>query len=141
MGTPILGMCKTKTYKEIENLIATIYSNDISDFGNKSYYPQILKIVSSVNFRIFDGDTNCSDEEFSATALGSNINSISRGLGLPRETVRRKVQELITDKKLFKKDGKLFVTKEFREKNTKNIDLLVHKFQKLAKTLNLSLAS
>ena len=35
MGTPILGMCKTKTYKEIENLIATIYSNDISDFGNK----------------------------------------------------------------------------------------------------------
>ena len=56
MGTPILGMCKTKTYKEIENLIATIYSNDISDFGNKSYYPQILKIVSSVNFRIFDGE-------------------------------------------------------------------------------------
>lgn len=141
MGTPILGMCKTKTYKEIENLIATIYSNDISDFGNKSYYPQILKIVSSVNFRIFDGDTNCSDEEFSATALGSNINSISRGLGLPRETVRRKVQELITDKKLFKKDSKLFVTKEFREKNTKNIELLAHKFQKLAKTLNLSLAS
>ena len=141
MGTPILGMCNTKTYKEIENLIATIYSNDISEFGNKSYYPQILKIVSSVNFRIFDGDTNCSDEEFSATALGSNINSISRGLGLPRETVRRKVQELITDKKLFKKDSKLFVTKVFREKNMKNIELLAHKFQKLAKTLNLSLAS
>ena len=141
MGTPIMGMCKTKTYKEIENLIATIYSNDISDFGNKSHYPQILKIVSSVNFRIFEGDTNCSDEEFSTNALGSNINSISRGLGLPRETVRRKVQELITDKKLFKKDSKLFVTKEFREKNIKNIELLVNKFQKLAKTLNLSLAS
>ena len=68
MGTPILYV-QNKTYKEIENLIATIYSNDISDFGNKSYYPQILKIVSSVNFRIFDGDTNCSDEEFSVMHL------------------------------------------------------------------------
>ena len=134
-------MCKIKTYKEIENLIATIYSNDIIDFGNRSYHPQILKIVSSVNFRIFEGAINCSDEEFSATALGSNINSIARGLGLPRETIRRKVQELIIDKKIFKNDGKLFVTREFREKNTKNINLLAQKFKKLAKTLNLSLAS
>ena len=141
MGTPILGMCKTKTYKEIENLIATIYSNDISDFGSKSYYPQILKIISSVNFRIFDGDANCSDEDFCKQALGSNINSIARGLGLPRETVRRKVQELIKNNKIFKIDNRLFVTKEFREKNSKNIEILAQKFQKLAKSLNLSLAS
>ena len=53
MGMLKLGMINTINYKIIEDFVATIYSTDIYDFGNKSYYPQILKIISSVNLRGF----------------------------------------------------------------------------------------
>ena len=39
-------MINAINYKIIEDFVATIYSTDIDNFGNKSYYPAILKIIS-----------------------------------------------------------------------------------------------
>jgi len=91
-----LGMTNKINYKIIEDFVATIYSTDIYHYGNKSHYPQILKTISSVNLRCFLGEeVTCDNDTFCSSALGSNINAIARGLDLPRETTRRKVEELI----------------------------------------------
>ena len=80
-------MINAINYKIIEDFVATIYSTDIDNFGNKSYYPAILKIISSVNLRSFkDENIICDDKTFCDTALGTNINAVARGLNLPRET-------------------------------------------------------
>ena len=47
-----------QNYKIIEDLVASIYTKDISDFGDRSYYPQILKLVSKINLKRLVGKIN-----------------------------------------------------------------------------------
>ena len=62
----------------------------------QSYYPQILKIISSVNLRSFkEENVVCDNHTFFVNCTWHNINAVARGLNLPRETSRRKVEELI----------------------------------------------
>ena len=68
-------MKNINNYKLVENLIASIYTDDIYNFGEKSFYPQILKTISSVNLRQFtDDELNCEDDTFSEKSLGASIN-------------------------------------------------------------------
>jgi len=136
MGTLILSMINANNYKIIEDFVATIYSTDIDNFGNKSYYPAILKIISSVNLRSFkEINVLCDDTTFPNTALGTNINAIARGLNLPRETTRRKVEELIKLNWVFKCNSELYVSQKWREINLSNINSLLEKVKKLSRAL------
>ena len=129
-------MINAVNYKIIEDFVATIYSTDIYDFGNKSYYPQILKIISSVNLRGFKGDEIvCDNDIFCNSALGTNINAVARGLNLPRETTRRKVEELIKLKWVFRFNSELYVTQKWREINFSNINSLLEKVKKISKAI------
>ena len=129
-------MINAVNYKIIEDFVATIYSTDIYDFGNKSYYPQILKIISSVNLRGFKGDEIvCDNDIFCNSALGTNINAVARGLNLPRETTRRKVEELIKLKWVYKYNSELYVTQKWREINFSNINSLLEKVKKISKAI------
>lgn len=49
-------------------------------------------------------------EEIAFPGLGTNVRSISESLGIPRETVRRKVRELLEAGWLVRPDGKLYFT-------------------------------
>ena len=136
MGILKLSMINAVNYKIIEDFVATIYSTDISDFGNKSYYPQILKIISSVNLRSFKGDEIiCDNDIFCNSALGTNINAVARGLNLPRETTRRKVEELIKLKWVYKCNSELYVTQKWREINFSNINSLLEKVKKISRAI------
>ena len=136
MGILKLSMINAVNYKIIEDFVATIYSTDISDFGNKSYYPQILKIISSVNLRGFKGDEIiCDNDIFCNSALGTNINAVARGLNLPRETTRRKVEELIKLKWVYKCNSELYVTQKWREINFSNINSLLEKVKKISRAI------
>jgi len=116
-------MINTENYKAIENFVATIYSEDIYKFGGKSYYPQILKIISSVNLRSFkEENVICDNHTFISTAIGSNINAVARGLKLPRETSRRKIEELINLNWIIKKNSKLYVSHKWRTINQNHIN-------------------
>ena len=136
MGILKLSMINAVNYKIIEDFVATIYSTDIYDFGNKSYYPQILKIISSVNLRGFKGDEIvCDNDIFCNSALGTNINAVARGLNLPRETTRRKVEELIKLKWVFRFNSELYVTQKWREINFSNINSLLEKVKKISRAI------
>ena len=136
MGILKLSMINAVNYKIIEDFVATIYSTDICDFGNKSYYPQILKIISSVNLRGFKGDEIiCDNDIFCNSALGTNINAVARGLNLPRETTRRKVEELIKLKWVYKCNSELYVTQKWREINFSNINSLLEKVKKISRAI------
>ena len=136
MGILKLSMINAVNYKIIEDFVATIYSTDICDFGNKSYYPQILKIISSVNLRGFKGDEIiCDNDIFCNSALGTNINAVARGLNLPRETTRRKVEELIKLKWVYKYNSELYVTQKWREINFSNINSLLEKVKKISRAI------
>ena len=136
MGILKIGMINAINYKIIEDFVATIYSTDICDFGNKSYYPQILKIISSVNLRGFKGDEIiCDNDIFCNSALGTNINAVARGLNLPRETTRRKVEELIKLKWVYKCNSELYVTQKWREINFSNINSLLEKVKKISRAI------
>jgi len=136
MGILKIGMINAVNYKIIEDFVATIYSTDIYDFGNKSYYPQILKIISSVNLRGFKGDEIvCDNDIFCNSALGTNINAVARGLNLPRETTRRKVEELIKLKWVFRFNSELYVTQKWREINFSNINSLLEKVKKISRAI------
>ena len=136
MGILKIGMINAVNYKIIEDFVATIYSTDIYDFGNKSYYPQILKIISSVNLRGFKGDEIvCDNDIFCNSALGTNINAVARGLNLPRETTRRKVEELIKLKWVYKYNSELYVTQKWREINFSNINSLLEKVKKISRAI------
>ena len=136
MGILTLSMINAINYKIIEDFVATIYSTDIDNFGNKSYYPAILKIISSVNLRSFkESDVLCDNTTFSNTALGTNINAIARGLNLPRETTRRKVEELIKLNWVYRCNSELYVTQKWREINLTNINSLLEKVKKLSRVL------
>ena len=136
MGILKLSMINAVNYKIIEDFVATIYSTDIYDFGNKSYYPQILKIISSVNLRGFKGDEIvCDNDIFCNSALGTNINAVARGLNLPRETTRRKVEELIKLKWVYKYNSELYVTQKWREINFSNINSLLEKVKKISRAI------
>lgn len=136
MGILKLSMINAVNYKIIEDFVATIYSTDICDFGNKSYYPQILKIISSVNLRGFKGDEIiCDNDIFCNSALGTNINAVARGLNLPRETTRRKVEELIKLGWVFRCNNELYVTSKWRKLNVLNVASLLEKVKKVSKAL------
>jgi len=136
MGILKIGMINAVNYKIIEDFVATIYSTDIYDFGNKSYYPQILKIISSVNLRGFKGDEIvCDNDIFCNSALGTNINAVARGLNLPRETTRRKVEELIKLKWVYRYNSELYVTQKWREINFSNINSLLEKVKKISRAI------
>ena len=136
MGILKLSMINAVNYKIIEDFVATIYSTDICDFGNKSYYPQILKIISSVNLRGFKGDEIiCDNDIFCNSALGTNINAVARGLNLPRETTRRKVEELIKLKWVYRYNSELYVTQKWREINFSNINSLLEKVKKISRAI------
>ena len=136
MGMLRLSMINAVNYKIIEDFVATIYSTDIYDFGNKSYYPQILKIISSVNLRGFKGDEIiCDNDIFCNSALGTNINAVARGLNLPRETTRRKVEELIKLKWVYRYNSELYVTQKWREINFSNINSLLEKVKKISRAI------
>ena len=136
MGILTLSMINAINYKIIEDFVATIYSTDIDNFGNKSYYPAILKIISSVNLRSFkESDVLCDNTTFCNTALGTNINAIARGLNLPRETTRRKVEELIKLNWVYRCNSELYVTQKWREINLTNINSLLEKVKKLSRVL------
>ena len=129
-------MTGLEKYKEIENFINSIYSSDIENYGDKSFYPQILKSISSVNLEKFNGsELTCDDETFSKQSLGASINSISRSLNIPRETIRRKVSELINLKWAFKYNSQIFVSQKWRKKNFENINNLILEIQKISKNL------
>jgi len=131
-----LGMTNKINYKIIEDFVATIYSTDIYHYGNKSHYPQILKTISSVNLRCFLGEeVTCDNDTFCSSALGSNINAIARGLDLPRETTRRKVEELIKLGWVFRCNNELYVTSKWRKLNFLNITSLLEKVKKVSKAL------
>lgn len=137
MGTSKIIMINTENYKAIENFVATIYSEDIYKFGGKSYYPQILKIISSVNLRSFkEENVICDNHTFISTAIGSNINAVARGLKLPRETSRRKIEELINLNWIIKKNSKLYVSQKWRIINQTHINLLIEKIKKLSKLID-----
>lgn len=126
-------MTNLNNYKLVENLIALIYTNDIYNFGEKSFYPQILKTVSSVNLRQFtDEELNCEDDTFSKKSLGASINSVARSLRLPRETVRRKISELIELKWLFRSNSQIYVSKNWRIKNLQNSETLIRKIKSIS---------
>ena len=136
MGILKLSMINAVNYKIIEDFVATIYSTDIYDFGNKSHYPQILKIISSVNLRGFKEDEIvCDNDIFCKSALGTNINAVARGLNLPRETTRRKVEELIKLKWVYKYNSELYVTQKWREINFSNINSLLEKVKKISRAI------
>ena len=75
----------------------------------------------------------CDDTTFPNTALGTNINAIARGLNLPRETTRRKVEELIKLNWVFKCNSELYVSQKWREINLSNINSLLEKVKKLSR--------
>ena len=65
------------------------------------------------------------------TALGSNINAVTRALKLPRETIRRKTNELIDDKLVIRTEKGLFVTQKYRINSYKKSVLFDEKLSNL----------
>lgn len=129
-------MTGLEKFKKVENFINSIYSSDIVNYGDKSFYPQILKSISSVNLEKFNGsELTCDDDTFSKQSLGASINSISRSLNIPRETIRRKVSELINLKWAFKYNSQIFVSQKWRKKNLENINNIILEIQKISKGL------
>ena len=129
-------MTDLEQYKEIENFIVNIYSKDILYFGDKSFYPQILKFISSINLEKFIGtDLICDNETFCKQSFGASINSISRGLKIPRETARRKVSELINLNWLIRFNSQIFVSQKWRKQNFENINNLKSQIIKISKNL------
>ncbi|WP_440643146.1 hypothetical protein [Candidatus Pelagibacter sp. HIMB123] len=125
-----------QNYKIIEDLVTSIYTKDISDFGDRSYYPQILKLVSRINLKNFTNENLiCENEVFCSTSNGASINLISRSLGLPRETVRRKVSELIKLNWLVRDNLKIYVSKEWRKKNLKNNEIILKELIELSRKI------
>lgn len=120
-------MDSVKKIIEVEKLITAIYADEIHLYGSRPYYAQILKIIYHINLKTWkDKDLTCDNETFIEHALGSNINAVTRGLNLPRETVRRKVNELIELDYVMRVDGKLYVTQKYR-KTTFEKSVLFHK--------------
>ncbi|WP_440912146.1 hypothetical protein [Candidatus Pelagibacter sp.] len=120
-------MDSVKKIIEVEKLITAIYADEIHLYGSRPYYAQILKIIYHINLKTWkDKDLICDNETFIEHALGSNINAVTRGLNLPRETVRRKVNELIELDYVMRVDGKLYVTQKYR-KTTFEKSVLFHK--------------
>ena len=120
-------MDSVKKIIEVEKLITAIYADEIHLYGSRPYYAQILKIIYHINLKTWkDKDLTCDNETFIEHALGSNINAVTRGLNLPRETVRRKVNELIELDYVIRVDGKLYVTQKYR-KTTFEKSVLFHK--------------
>ena len=120
-------MDSVKKIIEVEKLITAIYADEIHLYGSRPYYAQILKIIYHINLKTWkDKDLTCDNETFIEHALGSNINAVTRGLNLPRETVRRKVNELIELDNVMRVDGKLYVTQKYR-KTTFEKSVLFHK--------------
>lgn len=129
-------MTGLEKFKKVENFINSIYSSDIVNYGDKSFYPQILKSISNVNLEKFNGsELTCDDDTFSKQSLGASINSISRSLNIPRETIRRKVSELINLKWAFKYNSQIFVSQKWRKKNLENINNIILEIQKISKGL------
>lgn len=120
-------MDSVKKIIEVEKLITAIYADEIHLYGSRPYYAQILKIIYHINLKTWkDKDLTCDNETFIEHALGSNINAVTRGLNLPRETIRRKVNELIELDYVMRVDGKLYVTQKYR-KTTFEKSVLFHK--------------
>ena len=133
-GSCNLIMIKTKDYKLVEDFVASIYTSDIFNFGERSFYPQILKCISSVNLRSFDhAEINCDDKTFFETSLGASINSIARGLKLPRETTRRKIDELVKLNWIVKFKSKIYVGQIWRTENLKHNEFIFRQINKLSK--------
>ena len=127
-------MNQIENHKLIEDFVTSIYVKDIDNYGEKSFYPQILKSVSSVNLRKFKGhELTCNDITFSSCSLGASINSISRGLNLPRETIRRKILELIKLEWLYRHNSQIYVSQKWRVKNLENNLVLIRTLKKLLK--------
>jgi len=123
---------------KIEQLLNSIHIDDIHEFGNGSYYPQILRAIYSVNLKTWDCKNNlncqkfsCTHECFMETALGSNINAVTRALKLPRETIRRKTNELIDEKLVIRTEKGLFVTQKYRINSYKKSILFNEKLSNL----------
>ena len=134
MGQSSFNMINTKDYKVVEDFVASIYTSDIFNFGERSFYPQILKCISSVNLRSFDhAEINCDDETFFETSLGASINSIARGLKLPRETTRRKIDELVKLNWIVKFKSKIYVSHIWRTENLKHNEFIFRQINKLSK--------
>ena len=120
-------MDSVKKIIEVEKLITAIYADEIHLYGSRPYYAQILKIIYHINLKTWkDKDLTCDNETFIEHALGSNINAVTRGLNLPRETIRRKVNELIELDYVMRVDGNLYVTQKYR-KLTFEKSVLFHK--------------
>ncbi|MDC0899378.1 hypothetical protein OAS08_03815 [Candidatus Pelagibacter sp.] len=120
-------MDSVKKIIEVEKLITAIYADEVHLYGSRPYYAQILKIIYHINLKTWkDKDLTCDNETFIEHALGSNINAVTRGLNLPRETIRRKVNELIELDYVMRVDGKLYVSQKYR-KPTFEKSVLFHK--------------
>lgn len=129
-------MIKTENYKLIENFVTSIYTSDIFNFGEISFYPQILKCISSVNLKSFHGcEITCNDDTFFKESLGASINSISRGLNLPRETTRRKIVELEKLNWIIRNDSKIYVSQNWRIKNLVHNETIIKKLKQISKNL------
>ena len=129
-------MIKTENYKLIENFVTSIYTSDIFNFGEISFYPQILKCNSSVNLKSFHGcEITCDDDTFFKKSLGASINSISRGLNLPRETTRRKIVELEKLNWIIRNDSKIYVSQNWRIKNLAHNETIIKKLKQISKNL------
>jgi len=126
-------MDSVKKIIEVEKLITAIYADEMHLYGSRPYYAQILKIIYHINLKTWkDKDLTCDNETFIEHALGSNINAVTRGLNLPRETVRRKVNELIELDYVMRVDGKLYVTQNYRRPKFQKSVLFHKKMSNLA---------
>jgi len=125
-------MDSVKKIIEVEKLITAIYADEIHLYGSRPYYAQILKIIYHINLKTWkDKDLTCDNETFIEHALGSNINAVTRGLNLPRETIRRKTNELIDEKLVIRTEKGLFVTQKYRINSYKKSILFNEKLSNL----------
>ena len=70
---------------------------------------------------------------FFETSLGASINSIARGLKLPRETTRRKIDELVKLNWIVKFKSKIYVNHIWRTKNLKHNEFIFRQINKFSK--------
>ena len=96
-------------------------------FASESYGLHLINCKNNQNCQNF----SCTDECFMETALGSNINAVTRALKLPRETIRRKTNELIDDKLVIRTEKGLFVTQKYRINSYKKSVLFDEKLSNL----------
>ena len=90
-------------------------------------------MVSRINLKNFTNENLiCENEVFCSTSNGASINLISRSLGLPRETVRRKVSELIKLNWLIRENSKIYVSQEWRKKNLENNEIILKELIELS---------